>query len=249
MIHNISFNLIGNFQELEATPEIISRLLTEFLRNDLSVMPGTFQQVNPGLGMKMFERMQFTNPKNNLTILINVDSIQISTILYKAKSYNLNKNIVEFITTINKFFKSIDSIGIDIPGSRVALIVGILYDSNKLKPLEDIYELFGGRIPLYNSKETFEWNARAVRNDLIRTTQGDEKLNIVSEVARTQGETNNAGFETSFDTINVVIDINTVFEKKNERVNSDFVKEFLENTRDKMVNQHNEIEVLLNGAS
>ena len=246
MIQNLNFNLFGDYKSLEATPERISQLLSEMIKKGLNVMPGTFQQINPGLNMKKFERMQFINQKDNFSISFNVDSIHINSTIIDDKSYNLMKNINKFVFNINKVLSSLDNLDEDVPsGSRVSLVVSILHENQKIKPLTEIYQEFSNSIPLYEPDKTFEWNSRAVKREENKILEQDEEFNIVSEVMRTQGEIDRSGEKSVFDTINTIIDINTLHENTKERIDSDFSKEFLEKAVELFSSHYKAIEVKL----
>lgn len=246
MLQNLNFNLFGDYKDFEATPERISQLLSEMLKIGLNVMPGTFQQVNPGLGMQKFDRMQFIDQKNNFTIMFNVDSIHITQTMLNDKSYNLKRNINKFISDINKILLAINKLEQEVPlGRRISLVVSTLNNDSKIKSLDDIYKDFSNTIPFYEPEETFEWNARAVRRENHEILEYKEKFNIVSEVTRTQGELDKFGEKEYFDTINTTIDVNTLNENTKERIDSVFSKEFLEKAATTFSSQYEAIEVKL----
>ena len=246
MIQNLRCTLFGKYENLGATPERISNILVSMISKGIQVVPGTFQQINPAHGMQTFDRMQFFNQKDNFTILFNVDSIQITTNIINDKSYNLEKNINSFISAVNKFFSSIDALEEKFPNAqRVSLIVSLLYDNNEIKELETIYDDFSNKLPNYKPEETFEWSTRAVKRSQFEILEHQEKFNIVSDVMRTQGQVDKNGSTSNFDTINTVLDINTLNEVQDERIDSEFAKIFFSKAVDLFFENYKLIEVKL----
>lgn len=247
MLQSLNFNLFGNFERFEATPERISLILNEMLKVSLNVIPGTFQQVNPSLGMKKHERMQFINQKENFSILLNVDSLAISATI-DDKSYNLERNINTFVSNVKRVLKVFNSMQEEFPlGSRISLVINLLHDKEKIQSLDNIFEDFNSGFPNYESDETFEWSTRLVKRKDIEVKENMEKINIVSEVGRTQGEISRSEEAVPFDTVNTMMDINTLYENHEERIEIKFAEEFLNHAVTFFLSYHDTIEAKLNG--
>lgn len=249
-IRNIQFVIFGDFRDIDAQPEKIINISTKLLENGISAIPGTFQQMNPSVGMKAFERIMYTNTKEKYNIQIGMDKIQVNKAIVDNKLYNFVTETELFLSKLKKIIKSLkDSEQGLPPGYRVSLIIDILHDKEKLKPFNEIYNSFNNKLPNYDADETFEWNTRAVKRNTVNVLGLPEVMNIVSEVSRVNGEVNVFGQTEQFDTIQAKIDINTIDENRNLRVTDEFISQFLTYSYDLFTSQYNDIEVKIIGSN
>lgn len=247
-VQNFNVFIAGDYTEFEATPERISGILNNMIQKGLQVMPGTFQEINPGLGLKKFDRMQFFNQKNNFTVSFNVDSIHFFSSVQEKKEYNFDRNLELFISQVKKVLSSIEDYGENFPnGKRVSLITSTFPNRESIRPLVDIYKTFGNTIPNYNPEETFEWTARAVKTSDINIKGIQEKINIVSEISRVKGEFGEIDSREEFETANTVIDINTVDNNKNYRVDKQFAEQFFSLAKDLLITQYKSVREKIDG--
>ncbi|WP_322552035.1 hypothetical protein AAB109_11355 [Priestia megaterium] len=246
IIRNIQFFLFGDFEEIEAQPESILDISTKFLENGISVIPGTFQQVNPNQGMKSYERIMFNNSKEQFNIQIGMEAIQINKLIVDNKAYNFKSETDQFLSKIKKVIKALNDSDIGFNnGRRISLIIDVLHDPKKIKSFSEVYSTLSNKLPNYEPEEAFEWNTRAVKRRKIDVAQQQEELNIVTEVLRTAGEINNSGKTERFDTIQTKIDINTIDDNKKPRINEEFVRDFLDNANDIFCLHFDDIEVMI----
>lgn len=251
IIRNLQFFIFGDFKDIEAQGDKIIKIYTKLLENGITgIVPGTFQQVNPNLGLKAFERIVFTNTQEKYNIQIGMDSIQINKAIVDSKTYDITSESDLFLLKIKKIIKSIKEAEVGFqPGHRVSLLFDILHDKDKLKPMNDIYNILNNKIPNYGEEETFEWNTRGVKRTTVNILQEPEELNVVTEVLRVKGEVNAFGYINQFDTIQTKFDINTIDEKRNNRINEEFISDFLTYANDLFNSHYKDIEVKIVGTN
>ncbi|HDR8123585.1 TPA: hypothetical protein QCZ27_005488, partial [Bacillus cereus] len=132
-------------------------------------------------------------------------------------------------------------------GRRVSLVTETLYDTETIKPLDEIYRNVNNTLPNYSDEETFEWNTRAAKRNNFKILGHEEKVNVVTEVLRTSGEHNLTGELKVFDTIQARIDVNTVNENVKLRINEEFIAEFLGEANTLMTSHEVDLGVKLYG--
>lgn len=243
MLRNIRLVIFGDYKDIDAQPEKIMNISTFFMKNGIQLLPGTFQQINTQYGIKTFERIMFSNSKEKLTVQIGIDNIEISKNI-SDKIYNLSNGTERFLSNAKKIVDSICAANQDIEkGSRISLVVETLYDKDRIKPIEDLYNTFNGTLPKYTPAETFEWSTRSVKREKF-TLSGDlEEVNVVSEVQKASGQVNSFGEIEEFDTIQVRLDINTLSTISTYRIDFEFVEEFILKAFDLFESINSELEV------
>lgn len=243
-IRNIKFFLFGDFSTIEAQPQKTLDISQKLINNGIPLMPGTFQQVNPTKGLKTFERIMFSAQKDQLSVQIGMDLIEIQKVIVNEKKYNLASETDKFIIEIKKIVKSLNEAHESgIKGLRVSLVVENLYDNSILKSFSNIYEEFNNKIPNYEAEETFEWSIRAVKRTLFKLLEQQEEVNFVSDISRGLGQVTKQGEFSEIDSIHSRIDINTIDANKNLRIDSNFIHDFLEQAKNLYFEQNEAIEV------
>ncbi|WP_144466582.1 hypothetical protein [Bacillus nitratireducens] len=246
IIKNVKFTLFGDYKNIEAQPEKAIKISSDLMLNGVTLLPGTFQQVSPRLGMKAFERMIFNNNQEKLSVEIGIDTIEISKMIVDNKIYNFKSEIDQFIYKVKKIIRVLtESYSELISGRRISLIIETLYGTEHIKPLDEIYKSINDRLPSYDDSETFEWNTRAAKRETFEILGNEEKINLVTEVLRTSGEHTLTGETEEFDTIQARIDVNTVDENTRVRIEDKFVDEFLEKANKLMTSQDTALGVKL----
>jgi len=243
-IRNIRFVLFNDFKHLNPDPELIFEMHKQFLSNGVQVIPGTFQQMNPQHGLKTYERILFNNSKENVTIQIGIEALEISKVINSKKHYVFENETDEFLTYLKKVITSLHPFLTSAqPAKRCSLIVDNIYIEAPLKDLSDIYKTFNNTIDNYSEEETFEWNTRAVKKIETEISNYQEVLNFVTEIMRTSGQINQSGNIEEIDTIQTRIDFNTIDTNKNARINDEFIFEFLDLANREIFSKLSELEV------
>ena len=247
LLTNLQFILFGDFKKYEADQERIIAILSKFTENGIQVIPTTFQQINPAIGFKASERIMFNNSKENYSVQIGIDSIQIQKNLPKVKVYNYDAELTSFIRTIKKIIKSLSDTeeGLNL-GSRISFIAENTYNISEIVGLNKILEIFSDRVPNYSTEETFEWNTRVVKREKLNSANlKDEIVNFVNEVSRINGNFNSNGEVEELDTIQTKIDINTLYVNNDYRIDLNFVGDFLDNSLKLLLLQHKSLEEMI----
>jgi len=247
LLTNLQFILFGDYKKYEADQERIISILSKFIENGVQVIPTTFQQINPVMGLKASERIMFNNSKENYSVQIGIDAIQIQKTLPKIKLYNYEAEIKDFMRTIKKIIKSLSDTqeGLNL-GSRISIVVENTYNTTEIVELNKIYEMFSNSIPNYSIEETFEWNTRVVKRlELSSVNLKDEIVNFVNEVSRINGNFNSNGEVEELDTIQTKVDINTLYIKNDNRIDLKFASEFLDDSLELLLSQHKSLEGMI----
>jgi hypothetical protein len=248
IIKNVKFTLFGDYKNIEAKPEKMVGISNELMLNGVTLIPGTFQQVSPKMGMKAFERMVFNNNQEKLTVEVGIDTIEISKIIVNINYIISNQKLDQFLYIVKKIIKVLKNSNEEFTdGRRVSLVTETLYDTETIKPLDEIYRNVNNTLPNYSDEETFEWNTRAAKRNNFKILGHEEKVNVVTEVLRTSGEHNLTGELKVFDTIQARIDVNTVNENVKLRINEEFIAEFLGEANTLMTSHEVDLGVKLYG--
>ncbi|KTR26104.1 hypothetical protein RSA11_11965 [Exiguobacterium indicum] len=247
LLTNFQFILFGEYKDYDADQERVMNIFKKFVENDMNVLPGTFQQLNPNFGLKPSDRIVFNNTKENFNIQIGLDAIQIQKNNPKLRAYNFIDELNNFIRLVKKTLKSLFELEEKFKlGTRISIIIENTYEREELGDLKQIFEKITVNAPGYNSEETFEWSFRFVkRNEINKEKISNEKINLVNEISRINGNLNSNGEVNEIDTIQVKHDINTLFDVNSERIDLLFADEFLNESKQIILSQKEELEVIL----
>ena len=100
--------------------------------------------------------------------------------------------------------------------SRVSFIATYLSSEIGISELNAAYLATVKPMPLFSDKEPFEWNVRSVYNAPL-PSDDEEKLNIIAEIKRVQGQMQINKKQKEFDRLCLTVDINTVAENPLQR--------------------------------
>jgi hypothetical protein len=216
-------NIFGNFNDIEAKSESIIKLMP--LLEKYSVLPNTIHELNPRFGPNPIPRLSFNTPNNDLVIEFGSERIAITKNNIRNVDFNFG-NIEAFVgdavfildKIINSFNKK---------GTRISLVSDGLFPQTAPETLENIYTKYMAPIQYYNDNKPFEWNSRSVAHTTYNVSNIDEKVNVITEIGRVQGQFISGGTPQAFDRINLKFDINTIAQNTESRLTTESVENFL----------------------
>lgn len=245
IIQNNKVVLFGDYEKVEATPEKIMSISSKFMENGIVLLPGNFQQMNVNTGMKTFERIMYTDSKNRITVKIGMDTIEVDQIFIENKKYKIEENNERFKKDVLKIFKSIIEAEHISQGVRIGLILEVFHDPNHL--VKDLHRTFSDSLLITDEKDIIEWNTKIVKRKGIQDFDDAEKFNISTEVNKVAGELVSFGKNYEFDTVMTKVDVNSIQEFGDQRIEYNYAKLFLDNGFKIFKEINKELEVKLFG--
>ncbi|MCG7344028.1 hypothetical protein MHZ92_07785 [Sporosarcina sp. ACRSL] len=229
-------NVFGEFIDIEPIPDNIMKLMP--LLSNLQLMPNTIQEINPNYGLNPLNRIAFTSANINFRVEINSDKIAIfqNSPNEKGISNSLEDFLHNVEIVIDVILKAFSK-----KGTRASLITDTLYLDFELEKLNAIYDKVSNPLDYFIENRPFEWTVRNVSRD----EYGSEQTNVILDIGRTQGSFNNSA--KRIDCISGKFDINTIFENKNERFDTESVREFLIYALEKRNSIQKQLESILVG--
>lgn len=205
------FDLMNDFKEFEVIPNVIDEVQLEIREN----IPT----------QRIVKRIQLNSYKNKIMINILEDNISIHAMPeindHEGKS---NININEFIKDTKIIFKILSKI-INNKANRISLITTYLNDSDIKKQYDKYIKPDG----FFKDKDVFEWNSRSVVRENLDINGAQEEINIVCNIYKANGVISSilhTPTNFKFDGVLTEIDINTIPEKIEFRIDDKFIDTF-----------------------
>lgn len=224
--------IFGEFKDIIPTPDRVIKLMQIF--QDKGFIPGTFLEIESN-SPSPANRISLTTQNSEWLVNIGTQRVDILKNPTNPSGTNLediNGFIANSIDIINKLLSNFER-----RGNRCALVAEYYYeDSNTLK-YDKLYNSLRKPFGIYTKQIPFEWNIRDACKRTISEGENNEIVNIISMLNRMQGQIIGPGVFKSFDRIQIIIDINSIPERYDQRYDIEKVKWFYSRL-DKI---HNEI--------
>lgn len=204
------YDLMGKLKNYEVIPNVIDEIQID-IKDSMPVQ-------------KNVKRVQLNSIKDKLNINILQNNIVINAMPnIDIKSESTFIDIEKFIKDTKDIFAILLEI-INVKANRVSLITTYLDDSDLIKQ----YEKYNKPGDFFKEKDVFEWNIRRVVRENI-SILSNEEINIVYNIIRANGIISSnipTPINTSYDGVLKEIDINTIPENANFRMDSKFIDSF-----------------------
>lgn len=204
------YELMGKMKEFEVIPNVIDEIQFEIKENKPM--------------QRAVKRLDLVSIKEAITVIISQHNISVQAIPKVDLSLKTSEiDIDAFIFNTKNIFEILFSI-MNIKANRVSLVTTYLNEDN----LMEQYEKYVNPNGFFKDKDVFEWNNRSVIRDVVEDINNDE-INIVYNISRLKGVLGTSlpiPNEYSFDGVIKEIDINTVPENMELRIDSNYMKSF-----------------------
>ena len=211
----------GNFSDVQPSAETIPIFLKMFA--DIGLLPTTFTEIGlPASGPKI--RLRLASPDN--LWIIDFATLRVSITKNQTKSFNQELGTPEdFAHDACDFLSRILA---DFPkkGNRLSLVTEGFMDEMTEDRLQKAYTLITVPFEFYKGNIPVNWMSRAVARVMVDLCDSKEKLNVICQIGRVQGEIPLISGIHSFDRINVNLDINTYQGNTDTRFDLRSVKPF-----------------------
>lgn len=248
-------SIFGDFKVIGAQPEVIMKLIELFkddkfipsINNEVPLSPQMLMPVMgnnmpmplPPVGIQPIQRPWLVTADNDWVIKIGTNRIDVekNCLPKKEEPFELKEFIEKTIFYLEKLLKEFK-----VCGNRLALITSMILMDIDTK--DKVYDSLMNSIEFYKDKKPFEWGLRSVGNHVIRISEKDENLNVVTQLDRGTSFVFNVGnnFQQNFeDEISLQIDINTKITPDSKlRFDNSNIKDFFNqayNLRNSIVEQ------------
>lgn len=140
-------------------------------------------------------------------------------------------SVEEFGITVSKVFQSLISFR-QCKGRRLGFVLKRILEDMMPERLAEVHERTIQPLPFYCDNAPTQWNCREVARLASSIGGLDEKLNVVTDISRVQGEIQTIEQSTPFDRIEIGLDVNTVPENRTARFGIDEIESFLKKVQD-----------------
>lgn len=214
--------LFGDFTDLEATSKVIVELMQMLER--FSLLPNTMQEINPAISTTPIPRPAFNSSDNSLRVEIGSDKILVvKNIISNGESdlETLKGFTEDSVFIIDKIIHRFNK-----KGNRISLVTEGLFSEMTPDRLDEIHSKFSSPLDYYKENKPFEWSSRSVAREEFSLANRQELLNIITEVGRIQGRFVNTNNSKEFDRLNLKLDINTIIQSAEARLETDAIEQF-----------------------
>jgi hypothetical protein len=233
-------SFFGDITDIKASAETIPVFLEMF--KDIGLLPSTFREFMPPSAPRV--RLMLGSPDKEWEIRFASEQIMFCKNARKPKGGNLGtpeefaKKVVEFCGRILVRFPK--------KAKRLALVIECLMPETSEEKLGAAYQCFLRPLCFYETNSPIEWKARSVTRIGRQINGLDEKLNVITDLSRVQGDFTELAESVRFDRIKVEFDINTFQGNVNQRFDEQSVSDFFPIALHLRSELLSEVEVLLN---
>ena len=229
------------FNSLNIIPDTSTFIKILELFKEEEFIPNTILELGPE-GAKPRLNMSSKDTRWNISFLQNYISLK-----YVCGPKDDNDNTLKLFLPqsekiAGKIFKYIGQ-----KSTRLALVFHAMLNEMTKEELESCYRKLFNPLPLYNDNAPFEWNNRSVSQVAISFENVSEKLNIITEIKRNQGQLLSNKDILEFDRIFLQYEINTLSENRETRFDIMHYTPFINVAKDNYLNILNDIESVIYG--
>jgi hypothetical protein len=228
--------------DIHPTPDATIALLEAF--RDKELLPDTFREITPP-SMVPAARLGLVSPNNEWVIQLGSNRINIQRNPTDPKGNNLG-TVSDFCADAIDLFGRILETFPKKP-RRLALITEFLLGEMAESRISEVHDTLFNSPPFYMENRPFEWRWRAVSRTHLDCEGLSEKLNVVSNIARVQGQFASAEEVTDFDRVQVTIDINTIAQNEETRFGMRNIRSFYDQVQRLQATLLEELQGFING--
>jgi len=211
----------ADLEDYVPSADVIPPLLDAF-RNE-GFLPTNFVEIKDG---KLHTRLRLASPSHEWVVDLDLHRINVGKNPIVPWGENLG-TIGGFVSDASDFVTRI--LGIHtVPGTRLALVTKNLLDITQPDELNAAYIRLLKPLPYYVESFPHEWQSRSVTRVTALLDGREEKVNVITALARIQGGFGSPEGVQEFDCISVEFDINTYQGIKEPRFSSASLGSFFE---------------------
>lgn len=228
-------SLFANLLDMTATPDNTFKMMSVF--KDYGLLPSTFQEITP-FNPTPTIRTQFSSANGEWVVRIASRRIDVEKNPTDGVASNMG-SIDDFQrTACNLISLFLEAFGKK--GTRVSLCSNSLLREMESEMLADVYKRIMNPLEYYKVSTPNEWNIRSVGKESYMISETQERVNVITNISRSQGQMVQNNTPLEFDRIVLEFDINTVQENEDPRLESNALPLFFENailTRNILISQ------------
>lgn len=201
--------MMTELKEFEVIPSVHDEIQFEIIDNIPKQRPTKNYQL---ISLKEKFRVSITTSNIIIQADINVNDNKIS-----------NTDVDIFFNNVKKVYSLLYKI-MGVKANRISLVTTYLSEDNNSQ-----FETHAIPDEYFKGKNVFEWNVRSTIRDCVNLSGKEESINVVSSVSKTKGMFGiTVPFPNNYEFEGVVydIDINTIPENLNNRIDDKFSNEF-----------------------
>ncbi|MBN1570615.1 MAG: hypothetical protein JXA73_22420 [Acidobacteria bacterium] len=214
-------SFFGNLADLKPSADTIPPLLQIF--REQALLPSTYQQVQLGPSLDPQVRLRLSSTRNEWIIEFDIDRITIEKNSIKPLGANMGL-LEDFARTSEDYLGRILSL-FPRKGTRLSLVTDGLMDQMTEEGLQEVYSRILVPLGYYHNNPPHLWNSRCIARGAIDMAQGQESINVITQVNRVQGKFLMQG-GIGFDRIQVIFDINTFQDNMQPRFDIEAVRAY-----------------------
>jgi hypothetical protein len=210
----------ADLEDYVPSADVIPPLLDAF--RDEGFLPTNFVEIKNG---KPYTRLRLAPPNNEW--FVDFDLQRISVVKNPTEPWGENLGTIQdFVTDASDFVTRI--LGIHtVPGTRLALVTKNLLNITGPDKLNAAYTHLFNPLPYYLEAFPHEWQSRSVTRVVELLDDREEKVNVITTLARIRGRFGSPDGEEEFDRISIEFDINTYQKIKEPRFTDASLGSFL----------------------
>lgn len=225
-------SIFGNFNDISPNSKLISKVMSDLHEYDL--IPSAFNELD--VNFNSVKRIEFFSSNKKINIRIAGGRIDIETNISPIQDISNEIKIQKldhFLDDVKKLFNyQLNSFAKK--GYRISLVTTIFDGDKQSSQIKSLYNKVINQNEYYKSKDVFEWNVRSVVHQNKEIMGNNETLNVLSEVSKGKGIISNleTKINSEFNGLIYVVDINTVPEQRETRIDIDFINEFYNHAKE-----------------
>lgn len=235
-------NFFCDLDEVSPEASLIMKLNEAFKEH--SLVSSSFQEfVFDGNTTTTKQRLILTTERKDFVVRFDKNAIIFEQV--RHQDFEM-PSLDKYLKKVKEVFKIIND-NFSIKGKRLSFLFTCLLKEMEKKDLEKTYHKILIPNSYYAKQKPFEWNTRQVALSEYAINKKKEKINVITQINRSQGTLTLATGKKNVDRILYSSDINTNQENMNPRFDLSDFEIFLDKSYNQFVEIKKDFEEILNG--